>query len=164
MSSVKWRPYIQSSTFHPSTSMSQSKHPFNLPSRRTQMNCLEMMSPSVMPLWTWRLKVNQKMVRLVMSRRPRPLRRAEVFCSCHYFFFNVRIFWEQIMISPLPFGVMQTFFPFEGFHLFAKLCLIRQLHRFFDICLWMHLFALFKYALVFADYGFYQYSGKIRSY
>ena len=29
------------------------------------------------------------------------------------FFFNVRIFWEQIMISPLPFGVMQTF-PFWG--------------------------------------------------
>ena len=29
------------------------------------------------------------------------------------FFFNVRIFWEQIMISSLPFGVMQIF-PFWG--------------------------------------------------
>ena len=66
-------------------SVSQSKHPFNLPSQRIQMSFLEMMSSSLMPLWTWRLKVNQKMVRPVKSRRSKPLLRIEVFYFYHCF-------------------------------------------------------------------------------
>ena len=124
----------------PSTLVSRSKHLFILPSKRTRMSFLEMISPSLMPLWTWWLKA-KKMMRLVKSRSPRPLLQVKAVYSYHHLFLMWKHFENKLWSTCHTLGHVDIFI----------ICLMCSYIILLVFCLWIHPSALSKHDFVFSQ-------------
>ena len=76
------------------------------------------------------------------------------------FLFDVRIFWEQIMVSSLHFGLCRHF-PFKGFYYLLNASPTSSFWYFVCECIRLLYLNMF---LPFTDYGFYQYFDRLRPY